>query len=275
MNKPALKLKTPAGWFAAGSSFGKALTLLSDGAFKLFAWICLQAERPSGRFEATYMELATALGKSKRIIGAYVAELEAAALCQVQSARNQHARTVFQVCEEFWPYCRVATLEPPAQQDPELDRYVTSIRDCYLSLGHITVNFGAADRSIAKNFFDRRIPLGFVRDAMLLGACRKYESWFSGKPPQVVQSLRYFEPIIAEVRTTPLPAGYSNYLRRKLHSYAAMWETGTDTMIENPAATDARPRLGLGPSGQFSTALELLVQKGNQQQPSKQRRNQC
>ncbi len=228
MNKPVLKLKTPAGWFAAGSSFRKALTLLSDGAFRLFALICLDADRQTGRFEATHMELAAALGKSKRIIGRYVAELEAATVCHVTSARNQHARTAFQVCEEFWPYCRVDAEESPVEQEPELERYVTSIRECFLSLGHITAGFGAADRCIAKNLYERHIPVGFVRDAMLLGACRKYESWLSGKPSQPVQTLRYFEQIIVEVRNQPLPPGYSNYLRRKIQQYAPAWADGGD-----------------------------------------------
>jgi hypothetical protein len=41
-------LKQPSGWFAAGAAFRQALTLLSDGAFKLFAYLCLQAKRQTG-----------------------------------------------------------------------------------------------------------------------------------------------------------------------------------------------------------------------------------
>jgi len=43
-----LQLKQPTGWFAAGREVACALQLLSDAAFKLFVWLCLQAER--GRF---------------------------------------------------------------------------------------------------------------------------------------------------------------------------------------------------------------------------------
>src|SRR2546427_10344233 len=59
---PRPTLKEPTGWFAAGRSFRQALTLLSDGAFKLFAYICLEADRRTGRFETTQRELAQALG---------------------------------------------------------------------------------------------------------------------------------------------------------------------------------------------------------------------
>src|SRR6266508_260793 len=38
-----LSLKEPTGWFAAGDAFRKALASLSDGAFKLFAYLCLEA----------------------------------------------------------------------------------------------------------------------------------------------------------------------------------------------------------------------------------------
>ena len=72
-----LTVKEPAGWFAAGDSFRKALMLLSDGAFRLFSFLCLEADRHTGRHQATQKELAGALGKSKRILGNYVAELQA------------------------------------------------------------------------------------------------------------------------------------------------------------------------------------------------------
>jgi hypothetical protein len=37
------KLKTSTGWFAAGAEVQRAATLLSDGAFKPFVWLCLHA----------------------------------------------------------------------------------------------------------------------------------------------------------------------------------------------------------------------------------------
>ena len=57
-------LKEASGWFAAGDSFRRAVTALSDGAFKLFAYICLEADRRTGRLLMTQTELAQALGKS-------------------------------------------------------------------------------------------------------------------------------------------------------------------------------------------------------------------
>src|SRR6266545_860356 len=104
--KPELRLKQAGGWFVADQSFAQALEMLSDGGFRLFAWLCLRAERPSGQVEATQTELAAALGKSKRAVSTYVAELQQKQVCRVQPGANQYARTQFEIAESYWPYER-------------------------------------------------------------------------------------------------------------------------------------------------------------------------
>lgn len=102
--KNTLRLKEATGWFAAGAAFEKALTLLSDGAFKLFVYICMNAERRTGRLVFRQAELARALGKSRRSIGVYLHELQARGICGVASPANQHAAGVLEISEEYWPY---------------------------------------------------------------------------------------------------------------------------------------------------------------------------
>ena len=53
MSRPPLVLKQSTGWFAAGWQFGEAIDELSDAAFKLFAWLCLNADRHTGRVQIT------------------------------------------------------------------------------------------------------------------------------------------------------------------------------------------------------------------------------
>ena len=48
---PRLTLNHHTGWFATGREMQQALTLLSDGAFKLYVYVCLHAERSSGRLK--------------------------------------------------------------------------------------------------------------------------------------------------------------------------------------------------------------------------------
>ena len=37
--KPAFRLSCPGGCFAAGAEFERAIQTISDGAFKLYAWV--------------------------------------------------------------------------------------------------------------------------------------------------------------------------------------------------------------------------------------------
>ena len=212
-----LRLKEPTGWFAAGNRFHRALTLLSDGAFKLFAYICLEADRQTGRLEATHKELARALAKSKRSIGTHIDELQAHQVCNVFPAKNQYARTVFEIAEAYWPYHR-ADSTPSSSADERT--YIDSVREHFLSLGCVSGRFNVADEQIAKHMHQSAIPLAVIQDAMLLGACRKYESWLSRQEVrEPIQTLRYFESVIAEIQAQPLPNGYAAYLRSKLKQY--------------------------------------------------------
>jgi len=214
-----LSLKEPTGWFAAGNSFRKALALLSDGAFRLFAYLCLEADRRTGRLRATHKELAVALGKSKRAIGMYTAELETAGICRVKAGKNQFAGTIFEIADDYWPYRRAAD----CPESPEQKAYVESVRECFLSLGCDTGKFGAAEAAAAEDLRRRGIPLAVIEDAMLMGACRKYTSWFEGRALEPIQNLRYFESLIAEIQANPFPPGYSAYLRGKVRQFAEIW----------------------------------------------------
>jgi hypothetical protein len=215
-----LRIKEPMGWFVAGEGFRCALGLLSDGAFKLFANLSLQADRRSGRVTATHKELAAALGKSKRAVGTYVAELEAKEVCKILSGKNQFMATVYEISDRYWPYHR----ESSSPESTEIQAYVESVGKCYEELGCTAGKINAAGNEISRQFYGYSIPLSVVQDAMLLGACRKYESLLNGGPSEPIRSMAYFEPLVAEVRANPLPDGYSVYLRGKLHRLAQSWE---------------------------------------------------
>jgi len=215
-----LSLKQTTGWFPAGDTFGKALAILSDGAFKLFVYLCLEADRRTGRFQATHKELALAMGKSKRAMGSYIAELEAREICSVNPGKNQFAHTTFEILDSYWPYRQSDDCPEP----PEQKAYVESVRACFLSLGCGSGKFGAADVADARDLQRRGIPMAVTEAAMLMGACRKYSSWFEGNALEPIQSLRYFDQLIAEIQKEPLPSGYPAYLREKIKKLAALWD---------------------------------------------------
>jgi hypothetical protein len=227
-----LSLKQNTGWFPAGDPFRQALNVLSDGAFRLFVYLCLEADRGNGRFQATHKELALALGKSKRAVGAYITELEARGICGVSSGKNQFSPTIFQIADSYWPYHRLNN----GAESSERESYVESVRTCFLSLGCGSGKFGAPQVKEARNLQRRDIPLEVIEAAMLMGACRKYSSWFEGRASEPIQSLRYFDQIIAEIQKEPLPSGYSAYLREKIGRLAVLWsetvKSGTPTRKE-------------------------------------------
>lgn len=216
-----LCLKEPSGWFAAGASFRRALLTLSDGAFKLFAHLCLEADRRTGRFEAAHAELAKAIGKSRRIVGKYIEELEHKEVCTVLSGRNQYARTCFEIRDEYWPYRRPQQVECANGQVH--NAYLDAIKSSFVAIGCTVGKFSARDAQFALDLQRRGVPLEIVRDALLMGAIRKYISWLNGGLPQPILSLAYFEALVSEIHERPLAADYREYLRRKVVQLARAW----------------------------------------------------
>jgi len=209
-------LKESSGWFAAGNSFRRALPLLSDGAFKMFAYICIEADRRTGRYEAAQTELASALCKSRRIVGKYIQELGYKGVCNVLTGKNQYARTRFEIRDEYWPYHRIT-------DGTQNNAYVDAIKSSFISLGCTTGKFNAGDAQIADHFQKRRIPLELIQDAMLMGACRKLISLLNGNSTEPVASLAYFEGLITEIRDRPIPADYRKYLQEKVGQLRSAW----------------------------------------------------
>lgn len=237
-----VRVKDGETFFAAGDSFEQASSLLSDGAFKLFAHLCMHADRRTGQYEVTLKQLATCLKKSRRIIGCYAVEVQVKGICKIDMGRNQFARTVFEICEDYWPYVRsgdsLSTDLEPVNEDaacrtvsqsselkPDLDRvgYIKAVRNAFVTLGCTGGIFRSADKVIAQTFFERGIPLAVVTNALVMGAVRKYASWLNGKPSEAIASLKYFEAVVDELLENPLPLGYSEYVREKLKQLQGRW----------------------------------------------------
>ena len=218
--KAGPRLKVSSGWFAAGASFQRALTILSDGAFRLFAYLCMEADRETGRYAASQTELARVLGRSRRIIGRYIVELEREGICRIHSGKNQYDRNSFEILDDYWPYCRNG-----CQEEPQEGEYVARVRKAFLTLGCCTKgSFGPSDKRFAEELEARGIPIVTIEDAMVLAAVRKYISWLNNGPSEPIGSLRYVEPIITETQEQPWPADYREYLQENLRRCIELWQ---------------------------------------------------
>jgi hypothetical protein len=236
-NQPVmnLRLKEPSGWFVAGTSFRQALRILSDGAFKLFTYLCLQANRRTGRFEAGQKELAKAIRKSRRIVGKYIEELECKGVCIVRPGKNQYDRTCFEIRDEYWPYQRTTTENADG---PMGNSYINAIKSSFVAMHCTSKRFSDRDMQFAEDLQRRGIPLDAVQDAMLMGAVRKYISWLNGSSLQPIGSLVYFAALISEINERPMPADYRKYLQRKVVELERSWAKKSAQMPENGGYLD-------------------------------------
>jgi hypothetical protein len=188
MNQPRLELKRTSGWFAAGVEVLQAATLLSDGAFKLLVWICLHAERNSGRLHVTLADLARVLRKSGGDIRGCMDELERAEACRCTDGR-------IEIQDRYWPYQR--TVPGPVSEDSAA--YVASVRWLFLSPACVSGSFSPADERLASEWCRRGISLERVDHAIHLGVARKYTALINHRTGPPITTLHYFERLIDEV----------------------------------------------------------------------------
>jgi len=165
MNTTPLLLKNPKGWFAAGAEVEKALTLLSDGAFKLFVHLCLHARRDTARLDTTQTELAHGLHKGTASIRSYLREMEAAGVCRTHFSRSPARRGYIQVTAAFWPY-RQPEADTP---DPAAEAFVETLKKLLQARPCVQTAFSTADEILARRWFQQGLSLQRLERAILLG----------------------------------------------------------------------------------------------------------
>ena len=209
---PRLVLKQSTGWFAAGWTFAEALAVLSDGAFKLFAWLCLNADRHTGRIRITVGEVAEALGKSSNEVQAARDELVARGVC------NRCTDNGVEVADHYWPYEKQASESGP--QD-----YVLRVRKLLSVPACVRCRFSAADEKMARDLYQRGVSLAQVERAIWLGCARKYATLLTNPAAAMpIASLSYFRAVIDEVVAESNTSDtYWAYIRRKAVTLEREW----------------------------------------------------
>ena len=212
MSASRLILKQPTGWFAAGREVALAMRLLSDGAFKLYLHLCLQAERHTGRVVLHAAEWTRALGKDPAWIEACLGELYRNHVCE-------GGGDGIEISDQFWPYEKQAG---GAAAAPEAE-FVRQVRAAFLKPACVRSVFTAADEKLALNLYRREASLEQVRRAIWLGCARKYVAMLNGQTRQPITSLAYFASLIEEVRQPQIPASYWGHVRCKMEEMEKRW----------------------------------------------------
>ena len=210
MSRPQLVLKQSAGWFAAGWQFREALEKLSDAAFKLFAWLCLNADRHTGQLPSTVPELSSALKRPNPWVEAALRELFERGICRRLEA------DLLEVADRYWPY------EKQSREDKSPD-YVSKVRSMLLAPACVRSSFPPSDERLARDLNHRGISLEQLQRAIWLGCARKYLAMLNGQPPMPITSLRYFIGLIEEVSQTDTPHSYWQHVRSKADQLERLW----------------------------------------------------
>ena len=93
--------------------------------------------------------------------------------------------------------------------------YVRAVLESYVSLPNAPLRARRDDRFLALELYRQGVPLPVLECALLLG-CARRELQEHDEPLQPIRSLRYFVPVLEEVRHQSVEPGYVRYLREKL-----------------------------------------------------------
>ena len=212
MSMPRLQLKQTTGWFAAGREVAEALMLLSESAFRLYIYICLNADRHTGRLAIDPAGLAHVLRREPAAIGDDLGELARHDVC--------HRRMgALEICDRFWPYHR----QPLAALASGQADYIRLAREAFLEPACVCSAFTPADQKLAAELHRRGVPLENLRRAIWLGSARKYIAMLNGQPPAPIASLGYFAGLLEEVTRAPVADAYWQHVRQKLLILEQRW----------------------------------------------------
>ena len=221
---PRLRLKRSTGWFAAGHEVAAALPLLSDAAFRLYVFLCLNVDRHSARMIWEPMELANLLQRDRQSVTDAMEELCRCQVCHRHpDADNRIAidRLSVEICDRFWPYEK-----PPVEEfGIDQNRYVQQARQMLSVPACVRVNFSAADERLAAILYRRGVTLAHLQRAIWLGCARKYVALLNGSEhaPMLVTSLNYFSALVNEVVAETSGEDYWKYLQHKVTELERMW----------------------------------------------------
>jgi hypothetical protein len=219
MTPARLRLKNRSGWFAAGQEVAQAMEILSAAAFKLYVYLCLYAERQTGRID-WHPEGAARLfdGGAKQVRSAMQE------LCRQQVCALSGAGTV-EIADRFWPYEK----PEPAGAGADLAGYIGQVRQMLLRPACVRASFSAADERLAAGLHRRGVTLTQLERAIWLGCARKYIALLNGQTPMLITSLHYFAGLVDEVTTTSVAESYWQHVQRKAEQLEGRWVASRDS----------------------------------------------
>lgn len=226
MSTARLILKQPSGWFAAGREVAQALELLSDGAFKLYIHLCLEADRHTGRVSIEPTEWARILRKSAASIEADLMDLQRQGICE------RHTGQV-EISDRYWPYQK----QVPAAPGFAHTEFLRQVRAAFLAPACVRSVFTAADEKLALKLGRDGVTVEQLQRAIWLGCARKYMTMLNGQSRLLITSLAYFAALLEEVGQPQIPISYWDHVHHRMEEMEKRWRQTANT---NPGAAADR-----------------------------------
>lgn len=99
---------------------------------------------------------------------------------------------------------------------PERRDYIERLLDLYRHTPETTGVVRRADRSLAAQLYDRRVPLELLEIALRLTTARRQLRPPDAPPLTIIRSLHYFLPVLDELADPTIDPDYLDYLRHRL-----------------------------------------------------------
>jgi hypothetical protein len=218
-----LRLKRSSGWFAAGQEVATALSLLSDAAFKLYVFLCLNVDRHSARMVWEAMELANLLQRDRQGVADALEELCRREVCMRHP--DADGRLSVEIRDRFWPY------EKPSVEEFSIgqNRYVQQVRQMLVRTACVRLKFSSADERLAAILYRRGVTLVHLQRAIWLGCARKYVALLHApeNAGMLITSLSYFSALVNEVTETSVGEDYWKHMQAKVDQLERMWRDQT------------------------------------------------
>ena len=121
--------------------------------------------------------------------------------------------------------------------------YVRSLLRLYRAFPHTPNRPSHDDRFLAYQLQLKNVPLCRAQAALLLGSARRLSRPDDAEPLPPIRSLRYFLPVLEELRFASLGQDYLEYLRAKLSDLLGSQLPLLAEQADSPASPKCRPRL--------------------------------
>lgn len=224
MPEPRLRLKRSTGWFAAGREIATALPMLSDAAFKLYVFLCLNVDRYSARKVWEAAELANLLHRDCQSVTKALEELCRREVCVRHpdaDGRIALDRVSVEICDRFWPYEKT----PAEEFGIDQTRYVQQVRQMLARMACVRLHFSSADERLAAVLYQRGVTLVHLQRAIWLGCARKYVALLNAPENghMLITSLSYFSNLVDEVSETSVSEDYWKHMQARVTQMERMW----------------------------------------------------